>query len=358
LLDNAGWITPALSSEARYIKPRETKIMITSAPFRIRGRKALLLANHSLSPMWAKTAVCFLMYRAEDVVAVLDSDQAGKTAADILGFGGQVPVVSRVEDGTGSGAEIAVVGTAPMGGVLDDELRGEIIMCLEAGLDVVSGLHVFLEDDTEIAAACRVTGARVWDVRRVHYPFEVSQGEGCTTGARTVLIVGSDCNVGKMTVSLELCRAARRRGIRAAWAATGQTGMLLRERGICVDRVIADFIGGAAQELVNTEGAGVDLLFVEGQGAVVHPGYGADAAGRGMLKRLQTPILSVSELVSLHERLMAPFKPSPVAGFTLNTSTLETEAARAELDRVTKQTGLPAADVVRFGCDPVLDAVL
>jgi uncharacterized NAD-dependent epimerase/dehydratase family protein len=189
------------------------------------------------------------------------------------------------------------------------------------------------------------------------------------------LIVGSDCNVGKMTVSLELCRAARRRGIKAAWAATGQTGMLLRERGICVDRVISDFVGGAAEELVNAEGAGMDLLFVEGQGAIVHPGYAAvtlgllygvmpdcmvlaHVAGRELLKRLDTPILPVSDLVALHERLMAPFKPSPVAGITLNTSTLETGAARAELGRESKQSGLPVSDVVRFGCDPVLDSVL
>ncbi len=349
--------------------------MITTAPFPIKGRKALLLANHLFSPMWAKTAVCFLMYRAEDAVAVLDADQTGQTADDVLGFGGHVPVVSTVEAGIREGAEIAIVGTAPMGGVLEDELYGEIITCLEAGLDVVSGLHVFLEDDSEVKAAGRVSGARVWDVRRVHYPFEVSQGRGCTTGARTVMVVGSDCNVGKMTVSLELCRAARKRGINAAWAATGQTGMLLRERGICVDRVISDFVGGASQELVNAEGAGVDLLFVEGQGAIVHPGYAAvtlgllygvmpdcmvlaHVAGRELLKRLETPILPVSELVALHEQLMAPFRPSPVASVTLNTSILETEMARAECDRLSKQTGLPVADVVRFGCDPVLDAVL
>ena len=274
------------------------------------------------------------MYRTEDAVAVLDADQAGKTATAILGFGGDVPVVGTVEEGIRRGAEIAIVGTAPMGGVLDNELRSEIITCLKAGLDVVSGLHVFLEDDSEVGAAGQVSGANVWDVRRVHYPFEVSQGKGCTTGARTVLIVGTDCNVGKMTVSLELCRAARERGIKAAWAATGQTGMLFRERGICVDRVISDFAGGAAQELINAEGAGVDLLFVEGQGAIVHPGYAAvtlgllygvmpdcmvlaHVAGRDLLKRLETPILPLSDLVALHEQLMTPFKLSPVVGVTL-----------------------------------------
>jgi uncharacterized NAD-dependent epimerase/dehydratase family protein len=349
--------------------------MIIHAPFPIEGRKALLLANHSFSPTWAKTAVCFLMYRSGDAVAVLDADQAGRTAGAILGFGGGVPVVGSIEEALSLGPELAIVGTAPMGGVLDDELHAEVVACLEAGVDVATGLHVFLEDDSECREAMARSGARVWDVRRVQGPFEVSKGDGCTTGARTVMVVGTDCNVGKMTVALELCRAAADRGITASWAATGQTGMILRERGVCVDRVISDFVGGAAEELVNVEGEGKDVVFVEGQGAILHPGYAgvtlgllygvmpdcmvlAHVAGRDKLKRLGTPIPALPDLVELHERLMTPFKRSPVVGVALDTSTLGEEEARAEIEGVEKWTGLPTADVVRFGCDSVLDAIL
>jgi uncharacterized NAD-dependent epimerase/dehydratase family protein len=349
--------------------------MLTEAPFKIEGRKAILLANQAFSPMWAKTAVCFLMYRAHDAVAVLDREHAGKTASEVIGFGGDVPVVGTIEEALALEPEIAVVGTAPMGGGLDGELREEVLACLRAGLDIVSGLHVFLGDDIECRVAMAATGAKVWDVRRVYGPFEVSTGEGCTTGARSLLIVGTDCNVGKMTVALELCRGAVDRGVNASWAATGQTGMMLRERGICIDRVISDFVGGATAELMNAEAEGKDLVVVEGQGAVIHPGYAAvtlgilygampDAlvlahvAGRDKLKRLETPIRPLTELIELHERLLAPFKQSPVVGITLNTYGLPENEARAEIARVTDETGLPATDVVRFGCGPVLDAVL
>jgi len=135
--------------------------MIINAPFPIKGRKALLLANHLFSPTWAKTAVCFLMYRAGDVVAVLDADQAGSTAAEILGFGGRVPVVGTIEQALALGPEVAIVGTAPMGGVLDGELHAEIIACLEAGVDVVSGLHVFLQDDPDCLTAMARSGAEL-----------------------------------------------------------------------------------------------------------------------------------------------------------------------------------------------------
>jgi uncharacterized NAD-dependent epimerase/dehydratase family protein len=349
--------------------------MLTEAPFPIKGRKALLLANRMFSPEWAKTAACFLMYRAADAVAVLDCEQEGKTAAEILGFGGDVPVVGDIDGALARKPELAIVGTAPMGGVLDGELRGEVLACLRAGLDVVSGLHVFLDRDIECRVAMAASGAKAWDVRRVHGTFPVSTGDGCTTGASAVMVVGTDCNVGKMTVALELCRAAVDKGVDASWAATGQTGMILRERGICVDRVISDFVGGASEELVNAEGEGRDIVFVEGQGAIVHPGYAgvtlgllfgtmpdcmvlAHVAGRDKLKRLETPIRPLPELVQLHERLMAPFKSSPVVGVALNTDGLSEAQARAEVESVEKETGLPATDVVRFGCGPVLDAVL
>lgn len=315
------------------------------------------------------------MYRSSDAVAVLDSEQAGKTAGEILGFGGGVPVVGTMEEALEFDPEIAIVGSAPMGGVLDEELRSEILTCLRRGVDVVSGLHVFLEDDPEISEAMAASGSKVWDVRRVRGPFGVSKGDGCTTGARTVLVVGTDCNVGKMTVALELCRGAVERGVDAAWAATGQTGMIFRERGICIDRVISDFVGGATEELVNAEADGRQLLFVEGQGAIIHPGYAgvtlgilygampdcmimAHVAGRDRLKRLETPIRPLSELVELHERLMAPFKPSPVVALALNTNELDDAGARHSLETAQKETGLPATDVIRFSCGPVLDAVL
>lgn len=349
--------------------------MLTTSPFPIRGRKALLLADGMFSPVWAKTAVCYLMYRATDVVAVLDADHAGRTADEVVGFGGDVPVVARVSDAAALGAQLAIVGTAPMGGVFDEGLRAQVLECLRTGLDVVSGLHVFLNDDIECRVAKAASGAKIWDVRRVVGPFPVSQGGGCTTGAKVVMVAGTDCNVGKMTVALELHREAERSGVRASWAATGQTGVILRERGICIDRVVSDFVGGAAEELVNAEGVDSDLVFVEGQGAIVHPGYGgvalgllygampdcivlAHVAGRDRLKRLETPIRPLPETIALHERLMAPFRPCPVVGVAINTHGLDEREAREALSGAEKATGLPATDVVRFGGGPIVAAVL
>jgi uncharacterized NAD-dependent epimerase/dehydratase family protein len=348
--------------------------MISRAPFAIEGRPALLLADGLFSAIEAKTAACILRYRPRDVVAVLDSTQAGKTAGEVLGYGGDVPVVTSVEEALGLGPELAVVGSAPRGGGIEGAMGDQLEACLRAGLDVVSGLHEFLDDHETLRSAREASGARVWDIRRPPPIHTVSEGRGCTTGARVVMVVGSDCNVGKMTVAVEMHRAALARGDRAAWAATGQTGMILRGRGVAVDAVVADFVGGATEELVNEEGREADVVFVEGQGSIIHPGYAAvtlgllygampdcmvlvHAAGRERLKRLDMPMMPLPELVDMYERAMRPHRSCPVVGISLDTSVLDDVAARGLLSEVVEQTGLPVTDAVRFGCDELLDAI-
>jgi uncharacterized NAD-dependent epimerase/dehydratase family protein len=293
---------------------------------------------------------------------------------DVLGVDCDAPVLATIEEALRARPEVAVVGVAPTGGVLDGLDRAAIAQCLRAGVDVVSGLHAFLDDDPELRALARASGARLWDVRRVPEARLVSGGAGCRTGARVVLTVGSDCGAGKMTVALELERAAKSRGLRSSWAATGQTGIILRGRGVPVDRVVADFVGGATEALVNLEGEGAEVVFVEGQGALMHPGYGAvmlgllygsmpDAMvlvhvpGRTHYKRLTIPIPPLAEIIAGYEAMMRPYKRSRVVALALNTSALGPSGARLALAAARDETGLPAADVVRFGAGAVLDAL-
>lgn len=177
-----------------------------------------------------------------------------------------------------------------------------------------------------------------------------------------------------MTVALELDRAARSAGLRSSWAATGQTGMILRGRGVPVDRVIADFVGGATEALVNLEGADRDVVFVEGQGALMHPGYGAvmlallygampDAmvlvhvAGRTRYKRFDVALPPLPEIIAGYETMMRPYKRSRVVAIALNTSALDDAEARRAIVDAAETTGLPAGDVVRFGTGRILSAL-
>jgi uncharacterized NAD-dependent epimerase/dehydratase family protein len=179
-----------------------------------------------------------------------------------------------------------------------------------------------------------------------------------------------------MTVSLELDRAAHARGIPSVFVPTGQTGIAIAGWGMSVDAVVADFLAGAAEQLV-VEGRrrGGELLFVEGQGSLAHPAYSGVTLGlvHGSAPHYFVlchkagatevegfpghPLPSLPDLVELHERISLPARPAQVAAIAVNTADLDEAAAREAVAEAAEETGLPADDPVRFGAGRLVDAV-
>ncbi|HUP20877.1 MAG TPA: DUF1611 domain-containing protein [Gemmatimonadota bacterium] len=338
-------------------------------------RRVLILAEGRFGVLDAKTATCVIRYAPDDVIGVLDSVTAGKTTDAVLGFGPPIPIVATLEEGLALGPDTFLIGVAPRGGRLPETWRTMVKGALEAGMEVVSGLHTFLGDDPELAAAAERSGATIRDLRRVPEDLPVGSRKAGDVDATVVLTVGSDCNVGKMTASVELQRAAERMGFAAAFAPTGQTGLFLGGEGMVVDRVIADFIAGATETIVLANAPGQDFVFVEGQGSLLHPGYSGVTLGliHGSMPdamilvhqptRTHTlndgiEIMPVPDWVELHERIAAYLKPAPVAGIAINGWDLGDSAAREWAERITAETGLPAVDPVRFGAEPLVEAIV
>ena len=336
-------------------------------------RYLLLAEGFSGDPHYGKTMRGLLRYRREDVVAILDSTRAGETEEG-------VPVVESVVDAIPLGPTTALVGVATQGGRFPPEWIAILRACVEHGLDVENGLHVFLADDPVLRGLAAERGVELRDLRRPPAGLSTATGENLAVDATIVLTVGSDCAIGKMTVSLELDLEARRRGLRSVFVPTGQTGMAIAGWGTAVDAVVADFLAGAAERLV-VEGRarGGELLWVEGQGSLLHPVYSGVALGlyHGSVPHLLVlcheagrtqiegagggphPIPPLRELVELHERLALPARPARAAAVALNTSVLgEEEEARAAIAAAEDETGLPADDPVRFGAARLVDAVL
>jgi D-glutamate N-acetyltransferase len=237
-------------------------------------------------------------------------------------------------------------------------------------------MHEFLADDEEFVGLARERGVELRDLRRPPADLSVSTGANLEHDATVVLTVGSDCAIGKKTVAVELDREARRRGLRSVFVPTGQTGIMIAGWGIAVDAVVSDFLAGAAERLV-VEGADRgDLLFVEGQGSLVHPQFSGVTLGlyhgsaphalvlchmAGETEIEGSPghtIPPLVELVELHERLALPARPARVAAVALNTRRLEEDEARRAMEAAEEETGLVADDPVRFGPGRLLDAVL
>jgi uncharacterized NAD-dependent epimerase/dehydratase family protein len=332
-----------------------------------------LFAKHT-----GKTAHGVIRYGTRDVVAVIDSSCAGRTASDVEPFSLRpVPIVATLDEAIGLGAGTLLIGVAPPGGKLDPAWRPALLAAMQAGLSLEAGLHTQLSEDDELREAAERHGVELRDLRAAPPDLSVPKGPySRPDSVRVVHSVGSDTVIGKKVVTLELDRAARERGLRSVYVPTGQTGVAIAGWGIAVDHVISDYVAGAGERLVHEGAERGDLLFVEGQGALFHPAYSGVTLGllHGSAPDLlilvhkpnathnrnypDLPIPPLNELIAAYESVASPVRPANVAAIALNTSDLGEDAARAAIAEAERETGLVSDDIVRFGPDRVLDAVL
>lgn len=343
-------------------------------------RRIVILAEGSFELHYGKTATGVIRYSNDTVVAVIDSTKAGLDVAQALGIdlGRGIPVVRDIHEALTYQPDTLLIGIAPKGGNLPPAWHWQLLTALESGLDIISGLHVFIGEDEVLQNVAQKQGVTIWDVRRPPDKKIVASYVPHRPGSRTILAVGSDCATGKMTAMLELNREAQRRGLKSDFLATGQTGIMISGNGLPVDRIICDFIAGMVEEMTLDFTARHDWVFVEGQGALNHPGYspvtlgllhGAlpDAmifchkAGATTVEGYENcPLPPLSRLIEINEEAVNWLHPnhhSKVVGISLLTLHLSEQQARDEVKRVEDETGLPATDLLRFGASKLMDAL-
>ncbi|WP_231184781.1 DUF1611 domain-containing protein [Haladaptatus sp. DYF46] len=248
---------------------------------------ALVLAEGAFGTMDGKTANGVVMHsELFDAQAVIDSTHADEATSDVLGRADvtDVPIVPSTEDALerAPDAEALVIGVAPAGGELPDEWVSDIEEAIRAGLDIVSGLHVFLSERDRWKRLADEHDVTLFDVRKPPGEEDLRVGDGSVdeAGAEIVLTAGTDCAVGKRTTTFELYRAAERAGLNAGWVATGQTGIMVgAHRGVVIDRVPADFTAGVVEDLVSAVAEDHDIVFVEGQASLTHRAYSSVTLG-------------------------------------------------------------------------------
>ena len=338
----------------------------------------VILAEGAFGTFGTKTAVGAIRYIPHQIAAIIDSTHQGKTVAEIIGIGEGIPIVADLEASLSYEPNTLLIGIAPRGGVLPQGWREEIGKAILNGLHIVSGLHVFLGDDPEFVSLARQHHVRIPDLRKPPNNAVVATGAAASVCASVILTVGSDCDTGKMTVTLELFRGAQERGWKADCIPTGQTGMLILEKGVAIDRVAGDFMAGAVERLVLESAGDHQWIFVEGQGSLVHPGYSGvtlatlhGCAPRALVLCHQPSrryigeyigdrtyaIPPLNELIRTYEACTRFIRPAKVAAIALNCYDLSLEEAEEVIRRTEIETGLPTTDPVRFGPGPLLDAL-
>ncbi len=338
----------------------------------IRKPKIVILTEGRTEPISGKTAFCVLRYRESDVVALLDSTQAGKTAGEVLGVGGSLPIIADVDQAPE--ANTLLIGVASAGGKIPAEWHKIILSAIARGMDVISGLHEFLASNARFVAAAAEHGVRLVDVRK-NDERDVADGKGFRPGCIRVQTVGQDCSVGKMIAAVELTQALQGAGHDAKFIATGQTGIMVEGDGCPVDCVVSDFVNGAVEKLIRRhEHRG--YLIVEGQGSLAHPRYSPVTLGLLHGARPQGMILcyeagrdhlhgmphvgltSLERLREAYEMTAGLVESSRVIAVAANTRRLSPAEALRECLQTEQRLGVPCCDVFRDGAGKLVDAVL
>jgi uncharacterized NAD-dependent epimerase/dehydratase family protein len=331
-----------------------------------KAERIAVLAEGNLGILTSKTATCLVRYQPQRVLCIIDSTKRGRSVQQVLGFGGEIPVVGSITEALTLGPDTLLVGIAPRGGALPDAWKGIVLKAIDHGLNIISGLHTMLNEDPEISRAAKMKHVWMWDIRKPVFPIAVSRGSLRKKSGRVLLTVGSDCRTGKMTVAYELANYLNAHGIKAAFVPTGQTGILLEGWGVAIDRVPGDFMARVMEDLTLEGLSRAPLAVVEGQGSLIHPGYsGVSLAmlhascpdglimchdpGREEIDGYDLRIPPLSYLIRLYEEVAAPVIQSKVLAIALNTYALTEQGARDVIKATEDETGLLTTDVIRWG---------
>jgi len=324
----------------------------------------------SLDSDFGKMGFGIMRYSPHPIACVIDSTQSGKTVREACGEPFDVPVVGDVKTALEMGAEIFVLGTAPSGGRLPDEWLSEIERALRNGMSLINGLHDRMEE--RFSHLITKENQKIWDVRVSGPDVPIARARAAKLRNKRVLMVGTDMAIGKMTAGLELYKWLLDQGVNAGFIATGQIGITITGKGIPLDAIKVDQAAAAVEAAV-LEQQDKDILIIEGQGSLLHPGSTATLplmrgscpthlvlchkAGRTHLRNPNhIAIPKLDEFIQLNEAVAnvnGSLCHAKTIGVAINTFGLDEALAKQELQKIEILTGIATTDVIRFGVESI-----
>jgi len=333
----------------------------------------VILCPKSFDYILNKTGNMLIRYRPDSVSCIIDSDKAGLTAQDVLSYGGDIPVVAGFDEAKQFSPNTMVIGSAPQGGFITGVYRKELCSAIKNGCDIYSGMHQFLNDDEEISTLAKEKGIKIYDLRKPPNPPHFSKGSWKNRKTKVLLIVGTDCDTGKMTTAWEISERLKERGKNIEFIGTGQTGILLSGHGIPVDAVTGDFMAGEVEYAIDQIDDDIDLIIVEGQGSLTNMYYAGVTLGllHGAMpdymvmtdepsRKLDVTgyaMSSIDSVMDLHISLMTNFKNSKFLGINLLTLHMKEDEALNTIADLENKFQMPVTDLVRFGERELIDKI-
>ena len=336
-------------------------------------KKIVILSHGAFNYIKNKTGNMLIRYRTDEVIALLDRTKSGMTANDELGYGGNIPVLDNFDACIDLEPDTLVIGNASQGGFISDDYRAEVIKAIEFGCDIISGMHHFINDDVEFVQLAEKHNVSLFDLRRPPDPPNFPKGSWHKRKIPVLLIVGTDCDTGKMTTAWEVSERLKSRGRKVEFIGTGQTGILLSGAGVPIDAVKADFMAGEIEHLIDKVSEDTELIIVEGQGALTNQYYAGVTLGllHGAMPdyMLMThdpareldvtdyPMATMRLVMDMHLDLMSNFKKSKFIGINLLTFKLSDENAKKEIDKVKEEYSMATTDLIRYGSNELIETI-
>ena len=333
----------------------------------------VVLAINSFNHIENKTGNMLIRYMQDEVVAIIDPEKKGLTSNDVIQIGGDIPVVGSFNDAKKYNPDHLVIGNAPQGGIVSNQMLIEIKEAIRNGINIVSGMHEFLSKDIHLKKLAEQFGSKIIDLRMPPSPPNFSKGSWRKRNIPVLLVVGTDCDTGKMTTAWEIKTRLSDLNKKVKFIGTGQTGILLSD-GIAIDAVISDFMSGEIENLIDNKVENdTDLIIVEGQGALSNYAYSGVTLGlmHGCMPDylilthdpsrskdvMGHKIPDIKELMQLHINLMSPFKRSSFIGINLLTFEMGESIAKNTINEFESLYKLPTTDLIRFGDSNLIKSI-
>jgi uncharacterized NAD-dependent epimerase/dehydratase family protein len=336
--------------------------------------RVAILLHKGVTGKHGKTGLAFLRYSKTEIVAAIDRTCAGQSLVELTGVTKDVPIVNSFQAALTYHPDVLLIGIAPSGGKLPDDLQAEVTQAVSQGLSIVNGLH------TLIAPLYPNLPPKqwIWDIRQEPPGLTIGTAQAQSLSCQRILTVGTDMGIGKMSTSLELDRTAKAKGIKSQFVATGQAGIAISGQGIPLDAIRVDFAAGAVEKTVVELAKDRDLVIIEGQGSLLHPSSTATLplirgsqptdlilvhrAGATHIRDFpQITIPPLPEVIQLYEAVASvagALELVQVKAIALNTFGMDADTATQVISETQQLTGLPCTDAVRFGADVLLSAIL
>lgn len=341
---------------------------------------AIILTNGLLTEGPAKTAHGLI--RGSDrykITGVIDQVHAGKDAGEVLdGQHRGIPVYATVQEAIAQSHEkinYCLIGIAPKGGKLPEEMKQTLQECMQKGISIVSGLHDFISDMPGMVALAQKYNVTITDIRKPKQREELHfwTGKIFEVNALKVAVLGMDTNLGKRTTTRFLTQAARRQGLNAHMICTGQTGWMQDGKyGFVLDTTVNDFVSGELEHAIYScwINEHPDVIFIEGQSSLRNPSgpcgseyllsgnvqhvilqhapkriYYGDHPGWGKIPSVKSEI----ELIKMYG--------ANTLALTLNTKDCTPEEARVFQQQYADEIGIPVVLPLEEGVDVLIPLI-